>query len=406
MEKSNEGGGKGDDSFPGVALDSTITSRMGIDVPFPRLSASGDATPVGSPGSPFRSNPKGPMFNVDLSSLTLQSEQATGSSPNVSNDKFEFEGHEITSGPTQLQVGSEQVIASMDDIEKLDGIGSGIHGSVWKIRLKDQPDSKLMAMKAIDLGKASDEAGCKQIITELDVLKMASECPYIVDFYGSFYHECIICIIMEHRDLGSLSQVLKSPGVTEFPEQIVQQVASSTLLGLQFLKRRLKVIHRDIKPSNILMGSDGCIKVCDFSVSGKLVESVAKTYTGTVYYMAPERIQPSRGKGYDQRSDVWSLGITIAEISLGKYPYPLEEKLIAMMQVIVRGPTPVESEAFKAKGFSAAFTSFCTKCLEKNVKDRCYVSELLKHEFITSNAINPRVVIKWLESVQVIPTSS
>ena len=66
----------------------------------------------------------------------------------------------------------------------------------------------------------------------------------------------------------------------------------------------------------------GNIKLCDFGISGKLVDSIAKTRdAGCRPYMAPERIDPQRARGYDVRSDVWSLGITLIEISTGRFPY-------------------------------------------------------------------------------------
>ena len=62
--------------------------------------------------------------------------------------------------------------------------------------------------------------------------------------------------------------------------------------------------------------------MCDFGISGKLVDSIAKTRdAGCRPYMAPERIDPQRARGYDVRSDVWSLGITLIEISTGRFPY-------------------------------------------------------------------------------------
>lgn len=72
------------------------------------------------------------------------------------------------------------------------------------------------------------------------------------------------------------------------------QIAFAVVSALQYLHAELKVIHRDVKPSNILINRRGEVKMCDFGISGYLVDSVAKTIdAGCKPYMAPERIDPS-----------------------------------------------------------------------------------------------------------------
>ena len=75
----------------------------------------------------------------------------------------------------------------------------------------------------------------------------------------------------------------------------------------------------DIKPSNILINSRGDVKLCDFGVSGQLIDSMANSFVGSRSYMSPERL---RGSAYTIASDIWSLGLSLLELALGRYPIP------------------------------------------------------------------------------------
>lgn len=73
----------------------------------------------------------------------------------------------------------------------------------------------------------------------------------------------------------------------KIPEDIIGKIALAVVSALHYLHSRLKVIHRDVKPSNILINRKGEVKMCDFGISGYLVDSVAKTIdAGCKPYMA------------------------------------------------------------------------------------------------------------------------
>lgn len=250
---------------------------------------------------------------------------------------------------------------SLDEVDTLEELGKGNYGTVYKVRhsrpkmrrpglglagnkaLSESPltahstDSidtlslgsttgVVMAMKEIRL--ELDEAKFAQIIMELDVLHRCLS-PYIIDFYGAFFQEGAVYICIEFMDGGSIDNIY-GDGI---PENVLRKITYCTVQGLKTLKDDHNIIHRDVKPTNILVNTRGQVKICDFGVSGNLVASIAKTNIGCQSYMAPERISGggmsqaggnAPGGTYSVQSDIWSLGLSIIECAMGRYPYPPE----------------------------------------------------------------------------------
>ena len=214
-------------------------------------------------------------------------------------------------------VKQKQKVGLMDNAQKGDftktaELGAGNGGVVQLVR--HNASGFEMALKLIHL--EVKPAIQKQIMRELKVLHDCSS-PYIVGFYGAFSSDGEISICMENMDAGSLDLVMKK--AIRIPERILGIVSKAVVLGLQYLREKHKIIHRDVKPSNILVNSRGEIKLCDFGVSGQLIDSMANSFVGTRSYMAPERLQGSK---YTVLSDIWSLGLSLIEMAIGRYPIP------------------------------------------------------------------------------------
>lgn len=135
-------------------------------------------------------------------------------------------------------------------------------------------------------------------------------------------------------------------------------------------------MHRDIKPSNVLVNSRGSIKLCDFGVATETVNSIADTFVGTSTYMAPERIQ---GGAYSVRSDVWSAGLTVMELAVGRFPFDTSDTsagdrasagpmgILDLLQQIVHEPAP---KLPKSDAFPKILDDFVAKCLLKKPEER------------------------------------
>lgn len=110
---------------------------------------------------------------------------------------------------------------------------------------------------------------------------------------------------------------------TGMPEHILGRIALDVVSALNSMWAQCRLIHRDIKPQNILINTRGEVKLCDFGLAREIVYSGQRLSTkpGTLYYLAPERLRRRpENQVYDQRADVWSLGLTILELAIGRFP--------------------------------------------------------------------------------------
>ncbi|KAJ1651589.1 Protein kinase C signaling pathway involved MAPKK protein [Dispira simplex] len=257
-------------------------------------------------------------------------------------------------------------------------LGEGSMGTVYKAIYK--PTQLVMAVKTISVDP--DPAIYRQIIRERSTLR-SCQSPYIVSYYGTFFDhdQSSLAMCMEYCVGGSLDAIYKRilERQRRIGEGVLGKIAESVLQALVYLHDH-KVIHRDVKPSNILVTAQGEIKLCDFGVSGELVDSIARTFVGTSHYMAPERIQ---GAGYAVQSDVWSLGVTLVEVAQNRFPFPPPGHpplaFIELVDYIVRMPPP---ELHEADGWSPECCHFVAVCLTKEANRRPSPREMLLHPFV------------------------
>ncbi|XP_030748575.1 serine/threonine-protein kinase 3 [Sitophilus oryzae] len=259
-------------------------------------------------------------------------------------------------------------------------LGEGSYGSVYKALHKES--SQVLAIKQVPV-----DTDLQEIIKEISIMQQCDS-PYVVKYYGSYFKNTDLWIVMEYCGAGSVSDIMRLRKKTLSEEEIAT-ILSDTLKGLEYLHLRRK-IHRDIKAGNILLNSEGHAKLADFGVAGQLTDTMAKrnTVIGTPFWMAPEVIQEI---GYDCVADIWSLGITALEMAEGKPPYGD----IHPMRAIFMIPTKPPPSFREPDRWSAEFIDFVSVCLVKNPEERATATDLLTHEFIgnakTSSILNAMI---------------
>ncbi|KAL9095076.1 MAG: hypothetical protein Q9165_002679 [Trypethelium subeluteriae] len=334
----------------------------------------------------------GQSFNISLDEVDTLDELGKGNYGTVykvrhSRPAIRRPGLGLAGNKTQPTYSAPVIPTSPTGAKALDSTDSSAPNSPTVASNNSTPakggtTGMVMAMKELRL--ELDDAKFAAIIMELDILHRCIS-PFIVDFYGAFFQEGAVYICMEFMDGGSIDK-LYGDGI---PENVLRKIALSTTMGLKSLKDEHNIIHRDVKPTNILVNTRGQVKICDFGVSGNLVASIAKTNIGCQSYMAPERISSGGvaqaganpgGGTYSVQSDIWSLGLTIIECALGRYPYPPEtyNNIFSQLSAIVDGEPP----DLPTEGYSEAARNFVHGCLNKIPKLRPTYAMLLQHMWL------------------------
>jgi serine/threonine-protein kinase 10 len=253
-------------------------------------------------------------------------------------------------------------------------IASGSFGSVYKA--KDKADGKIIALKII---KPEEDDEVSEFV-ELGILKKCDH-ENVVRLYGTWKKDDEIFIAMEYCGGGSVADFGQVWDI-DLTEDQIALICRETLKGLVYL-HSVGIIHRDIKGANILLTEAGDIKLVDFGVSAILNAQGERrnTLIGTPYWMAPEIITNRNGKSpYDDRVDIWSLGITLIELAEREPPLSEVHPMRALMQIPIRDPPKLANVAKWSKNFH----DFVRTCLNKDPKKRKSATELLSHPFVAT----------------------
>ena len=247
-------------------------------------------------------------------------------------------------------------------------IGEGAAGEVFKAT---STSGQVVAVKKMPLSNQN----LKLLVTEIKIMK-TSRHPNIVTYFDSYVVGEVIWVVMEFMGQGCLTEILEQFAYVQMSESAIANVCKATLEGLNYI-HKLHRIHRDIKSDNMLVGDKGEIKLADFGYAAQLTQDKKKrnTIVGTPYWMAPELI---RGQHYDQKVDVWSLGIMAMEMAEGEPPYMDYPPLRALFLITTKGIPPL-----KDSKWSPEMVQFVGQCLEKEADQRPTAVSLLSHPFLS-----------------------
>ena len=228
---------------------------------------------------------------------------------------------------------------------------------------KDHKLNRNVAVKVLKSEYVEDEKFLKKFETEAQAVARLSH-PNIVNIYDVGIEDGINYIVMELAEGITLKEYIRKKGYLSPKEtvEISTQIASAISHA-----HKNHIIHRDIKPQNILVSDTGIIKVTDFGIakatSSNTVTSTA-TAMGSVHYISPEQ---AKGRFCDEKSDIYSLGITMYEMVTGHVPFDHENGVtIALMhlQNEITPPSQIRD------GIPDSLEKIILKCTMKKPEER------------------------------------
>ena len=245
--------------------------------------------------------------------------------------------------------------------EVLKRVGSGGMADVYMA--KDHKLNRNVAVKVLKSEYVEDEKFLKKFETEAQAVARLSH-PNIVNIYDVGIEDGINYIVMELAEGITLKEYIRKKGYLSPKEtvEISTQIASAISHA-----HKNHIIHRDIKPQNILVSDTGIIKVTDFGIakatSSNTVTSTA-TAMGSVHYISPEQ---AKGRFCDEKSDIYSLGITMYEMVTGHVPFDHDNGVtIALMhlQNEITPPSQIRD------GIPDSLEKIILKCTMKKPEER------------------------------------
>uniref|UniRef100_A0A1A9VJA0 Protein kinase domain-containing protein n=1 Tax=Glossina austeni TaxID=7395 RepID=A0A1A9VJA0_GLOAU len=224
----------------------------------------------------------------------------------------------------------------MEDFQKIEKIGEGTYGVVYKGRNK--LTGQIVAMKKIRL-ESDDEGIPSTAIREISLLKELKH-PNIVCLEDVLMEENRLYLIFEFLSMDLKKYMDSLPSEKSMDSELVRSYLYQIMSAILFCHRR-RVLHRDLKPQNLLIDKNGIIKVADFGL-GRSFGIPVRIYTHeivTLWYRAPEVLLGS--PRYSCPVDIWSIGCIFAEMATRKPLFQGDSEIDQLFRMfrILRTPT-------------------------------------------------------------------
>ncbi|HLZ51864.1 MAG TPA: protein kinase [Candidatus Acidoferrum sp.] len=221
----------------------------------------------------------------------------------------------------------------LGDYEILGILGAGGMGKVYKVR--NTISDRVEAMKILLPDLAGQKDLADRFLREIKLLASLSH-PNIAALRTALTLDNQLVMIMEYVDGVTLSSRLQEGAI---PPSLAVKYIDQVLNALSYAHKQ-NIIHRDIKPANMMLTSDGTVKLMDFGIARSSTDrslTMTGTTLGSLNYMPPEQV---KGEPADNRSDLYSLGVSLYELVTGQLPFQAESNYAMMAAHLQEDPKP------------------------------------------------------------------
>jgi serine/threonine protein kinase len=253
-------------------------------------------------------------------------------------------------------------------------VGKGSFGEAVLVRSK--ADGKRYIAKAIESAAMSSKEK-RDVQNEIKILAAVNH-PNIVRYLEHFEDGTLIFIVMEYADGGDLSSRIKDAKKMETPKPFEPKLAMFWFLQICMAMKYLHdnhILHRDLKTANVFLTSKNVVKLGDFGISTVLQNTMAcaKTVCGTPYYFSPELCQ---SKPYNNKSDVWALGIIFYEVLTLTRPFNAKTLKDLIRKIVVGQYEPIPATV------PVEMRTLCASLLQINPAMRPSINRILDSSYV------------------------
>lgn len=251
---------------------------------------------------------------------------------------------------------------ALGEYRNLKQIARGAMGIIFK---GEHKDGRVVALKVLPTQMVREPQDIERFKREVETITSLVH-PNIVRVFDFGQDEDFYYYAMEFLDGRSLRELVQDRG--HLSPYHAAEIVRDAARGLAYAHQH-GVIHRDVKPSNVMICKDGSVKLVDFGLAFQKTSDVLTATgisLGTPAYMSPEQIEGGRNE-INERSDIYSLGVTLYEAAAGQRPFEGDNQYDVMKRVLFDVPRPAHEAN---PGIPAQLSQIIAKAMAKHPADR------------------------------------